>query len=200
MNNYFATALLGYLLGSIPFGYILVRIFRGQDVRQIGSGNIGATNVARSSPMLGVLTLILDACKGLTAVFLTSRLFPGQPTLLLIAALFAVIGHLFPVWLRFKGGKGVATGLGAFILLTPKALLLMVGIFVAIVIATRYVSLGSIVAVALFPLLAFLLDGYRATNALCIMTVCSALIIVKHSKNIRRLCDGTESRFGRARA
>lgn len=200
MNNYFAAALLGYVLGSIPFGYILVRIFRGQDVRQIGSGNIGATNVARSSPMLGVLTLLLDACKGLTAVFLTSRLFAGQPMLLLIAALFAVIGHLFPVWLRFKGGKGVATGLGAFILLTPKALLLMVGIFVVIVMATRYVSLGSIVAVALFPLLAFLLDGYRATNALCIMTVCSALIIVKHSKNIRRLFDGTESRFGRARA
>ncbi len=200
MNNYFATALLGYLLGSIPFGYILVRIFRGQDVRQVGSGNIGATNVARSSPMLGVLTLILDACKGLTAVFLTSRFFAGQPTLLLIAALFAVIGHLFPIWLRFKGGKGVATGLGAFILLTPKALLLMVGIFIVVVMATRYVSLGSIIAVALFPLLAFLLDGYRSTNALCIMTLCSALIIVKHSKNIRRLRHGTESRFGRARA
>jgi acyl phosphate:glycerol-3-phosphate acyltransferase len=200
MTNYFATAVLGYFLGSIPFGYILVRIFRGQDVRQIGSGNIGATNVARSSPMLGVLTLLLDACKGFMAVYLTSRFFAGQPSLLLIAALFAVIGHLYPMWLRFKGGKGVATGLGAFLLLTPKALLLMVGIFVVIVMASRYVSLGSITAVALFPLLAFFLDGYRATYALCIMTACSALIILKHAKNIRRLCDGTESRFGRARA
>ncbi len=116
------TATVSYLLGSIPFGLILVRIFRGEDVRLSGSGNIGATNVARSSPALGVLTLVLDALKGLAAVALTRAFFPGRNTLAGMAALFAIVGHMFPIWLKFRGGKGVATALGSFALLAPASL------------------------------------------------------------------------------
>src|SRR4030081_778777 len=108
MTAFLVTAAFSYLLGSIPFGYILLRMFRGQDVRQTGSGNIGATNVARSSPALGILTLLLDALKGYAAVAIIRALFPDQIVLAGIAALFAIVGHIFPVWLKFRGGKGVA--------------------------------------------------------------------------------------------
>jgi len=196
MINFVLTAAYSYLLGSIPFGYILVRVFRGQDIRQTGSGNIGATNVSRTSQGLGALTLILDALKGLSAVAITRLLFPGHDTLLGTAAVFAMVGHMFPVWLRFKGGKGVATGLGSFILLTPKSILVMVGIFVVIFLAFRYVSLASILAVALFPLLAWILESYRDDPAmLALIATASLLIIVKHRENIRRLLAHTESRF-----
>ncbi len=129
MNSYFIAAAIGYLLGSIPFGYLLVRIFKDEDVRTSGSGNIGATNVARKSPALGVATLLLDASKGLVAVVLARTWFdvPHPELLMTAAAFFAVLGHLFPVWLKFRGGKGVATSFGAFILLTPKSILSMVG-------------------------------------------------------------------------
>src|SRR5256884_1518548 len=157
------TAAFSYLLGSVPFGYILLRIFRGQDVRQTGSGNIGATNVARSSPALGVLTLFLDALKGAIAVAVARALFPDQMMLAAIAALFAIFVHIFPVWLRFRGGKGVATGLGAFVMLAPKIVLIALGIFLVMVFAFRYVSLASIVTVALFPLFAWLLKAYGNT-------------------------------------
>lgn len=190
------TAAFSYLLGSIPFGFILVRIFRGQDVRLTGSGNIGATNVARSSPALGVLTLVLDAFKGLAAVGLTRIFFPGDNRLAGMAALFAIIGHMFPLWLKFRGGKGVATALGSFVLLAPKALLLAVAIFVAVVLVFRHVSLGSVLAVALFPVLAWLLHDYgEAPQMLVLMAVASALIIAKHYQNIRRLLAGSEPRF-----
>jgi len=213
MAIYFIVAGIAYLLGSIPFGYILMRVFRGEDVRAIGSGNIGATNVARKAPGLGVATLILDAMKGFAAVYIAlavadSRLnliFPGYfngtyhvpPILLMaIAAVFAILGHVFPVWLKFKGGKGVATGVGAFIALAPKAVLIVLLIFVVIVAAFRYISLGSIVATAAFPLFAWLLYRYQATPAVFAAMVCaSALIIAKHHENIRRLLAGTEHRF-----
>ena len=196
MSAFLPTAVYSYLLGSIPFGYILVRAFRGQDVRQTGSGNIGATNVSRTSPRLGVLTLILDALKGLAAVALTRMLFPGHNILLGAAAFFAIIGHMFPVWLRFRGGKGVATGLGSFVLLTPKTILVMVAIFVVIFLAFRYVSLASILTVALFPLLAWVFEPYRdAPQVLAFITAASLLIIAKHHENIRRLLARTESRF-----
>jgi acyl phosphate:glycerol-3-phosphate acyltransferase len=192
----FLTASFSYLLGSIPFGYILLRIFRGQDVRQTGSGNIGATNVARSSPALGIVTLLLDALKGAAAVAVTRALFPDQMMLAAIAALFAILGHAFPVWLRFRGGKGVATGLGSFLMLAPKIVLIALGIFVVMVLAFRYVSLASIVTVALFPLLAWLLKEYGNTPVVLVfMAAASALIIAKHGGNIRRLLAGTEPHF-----
>jgi len=213
---YLIVALISYLLGSIPFGYILVRLFRGEDVRTSGSGNIGATNVARKAPGLGIATLFLDASKGFIAVWIASRIaysswnsthpmslyFDNHPyrvwpaLLMAIAAVFAILGHVFPVWLKFKGGKGVATGVGAFIALAPKAVLIVLVIFVAIVAAFRYISLGSIVAAAAFPVFAWLLYRYQASPAVFAAMVCaSAVIIAKHHQNIRRLLAGTEHRF-----
>jgi glycerol-3-phosphate acyltransferase PlsY len=196
MPTFVLTAAYSYLLGSIPFGYLLVRAFCGQDVRQTGSGNIGATNVSRTSKGLGALTLVLDALKGLTAVVITRMNFPGNKTLLGAAALFAIVGHMFPVWLHFRGGKGVATGLGSFIVLTPKTILVMLAIFVVIFLVFRYVSLASILTVALFPLLAWILEPERATSrVLPFIVAASFLIIAKHHENIRRLLDHTETRF-----
>lgn len=198
MNSYVTTAAIGYLLGSIPFGYLLVRISTGEDVRASGSGNIGATNVARKSPALGVATLLLDACKGLGAVLLARALFSGahQPLISTVAAFFAVVGHLYPVWLRFRGGKGVATSLGAFILLTPKCILCMVVLFLLIAGASRYISLGSIAAAAAFPLLAWALHEYADSRQLLLIALVSLLVIWKHRQNIIRLAAGTEPKFG----
>ncbi len=196
MPVFLITAAYSYLLGSIPFGYILVRAFRGQDVRQTGSGNIGATNVSRTSPKLGAFTLLLDALKGVAAVAVTRLVFPGNNVLLGAAAFFAVLGHMFPVWLRFNGGKGVATGLGSFILLTPKTILVMVAIFIVIFAAFRYVSLASILSVALFPLLAWILQPQVVTSHMLFFIAAASLFIIgKHHENIRRLLDHTESRF-----
>src|SRR5271166_3411611 len=175
MSTLVLIAAASYLLGSIPFGYLLVRIFRGEDVRQSGSGNIGATNVSRKSPVLGVVTLVLDALKGTAAVGLTYRLsgmaVGEKPYMAMsVAALFAVLGHMFPVWLKFRGGKGVATGLGSFVVIAPKAVLVAAGIFIAVVALFRYVSLGSIVAVASFPLLVYGMGEYgNAPTALALM-------------------------------
>src|SRR5450631_3041135 len=184
---------IGYLLGSIPVGYLLVKGFRGADVRTTGSGNIGATNVARTSPGLGIATLALDALKGAAAVFLVSRIFPGENTLPFVAALAAVTGHIFPVLLRFRGGKGVATGLGSFLLLTPKAILLTLAIFVALAAAFRLVALASIVATASLPLLALLLG--ESGEPVLLIAAASLLIILKHHQNIGRMLRGTEPRF-----
>ncbi len=203
MSRFLLIAATSYLLGSIPFGYLLVRVFRGEDVRKTGSGNIGATNVSRKSPTLGVLTLLLDGLKGSSAVMLAEFVSgpTGQPSpyqVMAMAALFAVVGHVFPIWLKFRGGKGVATGLGSFVMITPKAVLIAAGIFVAVVLAFRYISLGSIAAVVAFPALAWLLHEYgKAWLALVFMSLASLLIVAKHHENIRRLLAGTESRLGK---
>ncbi len=198
MNPYFITAAVSYLLGSIPFGYLLVRIFKGEDVRASGSGNIGATNVARKSPPLGFATLLLDAAKGLAAVLVARVLFSGphQQLIMTTAASFAVLGHLFPVWLKFRGGKGVATSLGAFISLTPKSILCMVALFLLIAVAFRYVSLGAVAVAAAFPLLAWAFHEYTDSRQLVFIALVSALVIWKHRQNIGRLVTGTESKFG----
>jgi glycerol-3-phosphate acyltransferase PlsY len=188
------TATLSYLLGSIPFGYLLVRIFRGKDIRQSGSGNIGATNVSRISPLLGVITLLLDALKGAGAVVLVRAIFPGDARLLDVAAFSAVAGHVFPLWLRFKGGKGVATGMGAFLMIVPKAVLFAAAIFVAVFLLFRYVSLASIVAVGMLPLLAWMLGG-SAYLTLLLIAAAAVLVIVKHDDNVRRLIARAENRF-----
>jgi len=198
LNSYLIAAAVGYLLGSIPFGYLLVRILKGEDVRASGSGNIGATNVARKSPALGVATLLLDAAKGLAAVLVARVLFggPHQQLIMTTAALFAVLGHLFPVWLKFRGGKGVATSLGAFILLTPKSILSMVVLFLLIAVAFRYVSLGSVAVAAAFPLLAWSFHEYADSRQLVLIALVSALVFWKHRPNIGRLANGTESKLG----
>jgi glycerol-3-phosphate acyltransferase PlsY len=200
MNTYayLITAAVSYLLGSIPFGYVVVRIFKGEDVRTTGSGNIGATNVARKSPALGIMTLVLDAAKGLAAVLVTQALFSGphQRLIMTTAAFFAVLGHLFPVWLKFRGGKGVATSLGSFILLTPKSILCLVILFLVIAVAFRYVSLGSLAVAAAFPLLAWALREYVDPRQLVLIALVSALVIWRHRQNIGRLAAGTESKLG----
>jgi glycerol-3-phosphate acyltransferase PlsY len=204
MPSLFVIAALSYLLGSIPFGYLLVRVFRGEDVRLAGSGNIGATNVSRKSPALGVITLLLDAFKGAAAIWLATVISSRMRTpeivsssVMSLAALFAVLGHIFPVWLRFRGGKGVATGLGSFAMMAPKAVLAAVVIFLAVVLLFRYVSLGSIVAVAVFPLMVWLLSEYgNAPLSLAVISLASLLIVAKHHQNIRRLFGGTENHIG----
>jgi glycerol-3-phosphate acyltransferase PlsY len=204
MPRILLVAVVSYLLGSIPFGYILVRVFRGEDVRKSGSGNIGATNVSRKSPALGVITLLLDGFKGAGAVLLAQPLSAHRanaPDFMALAALFAIVGHIFPVWLKFRGGKGVATGLGSFVVIAPKAVLVAAGIFLVIVLIFRYISLGSMVAVALFPVLTWLLHEYGNSGlALLFMSLASALIIGKHHQNIRRLLAGTENRFAARRS
>lgn len=221
LSTYAIIAVVSYLLGSIPFGYILMRVFRGEDVRASGSGNIGATNVARKAPGLGIATLLLDAAKGFAAVIVAYGFFrhellgwaqlladtqmydpvgpPFPPAPYLagsIAAICAILGHMFPVWLRFRGGKGVATGVGAFLALAPNAIGAVLLIFIAVVIASRYVSLGSIAAAAAFPLFAYILNRKEyPPPVLLLMALASALIILKHHQNIRRLLAGTENRL-----
>jgi len=204
------TAVVSYLLGSIPFGYVLVSMFRGEDVRRSGSGNIGATNVARTSPLLGLLTLLLDAAKGAAAVLIAQELYRRLPStssthslylVLSLAALCAVLGHIFPVWLKFRGGKGVATGLGSFFVIAPKAVLLAAAVFLAVVLIFRYVSLASITAVAVFPLSAWLMHEYGGDPmALGLISTASLFIVVKHHANIGRLLGGTENRIGSGQA
>ncbi len=202
MTSYCIVALFGYLLGSIPSGFLLVKLFRGEDVRVSGSGNIGATNVARRSPVLGLATLLFDAVKGLAAVLLTRRLFSGDhlQSLMFMAALFAILGHLFPLWLKFRGGKGVATTLGAFAVLTPKAMLCMLVLFLILSGVTRYISLASISAAAVFPALVWMLHEYSDLRQLIIIALVTLLVIWKHRQNISRLISGKESKLGKKSA
>jgi glycerol-3-phosphate acyltransferase PlsY len=196
--------LLAYLLGSIPFGYLIVKLRGGGDVRETGSGGTGATNVTRrAGKWAGLLTLALDALKGAAAVLIARLIFDGGEGAgwWIAASAFAVVaGHVFPVWLGFRGGKGVATGLGAFLLLAPFALLCALPVFVIVVWATRYVSLGSITAAALIPLAVWILGAGSGANVETIPTLAAAaaggaLIIFMHRANIRRLMRGEESKL-----
>ena len=192
---------LAYLLGSIPFGLVLVFAVRRQDVRTTGSGNIGATNVARSGgKTLGLLTLLLDALKGYAAVLIAMHFAPsiaGAPSNLAIAAaIAAVLGHVFPVWLKFKGGKGIATALGVFLALAPWVALSSLGVFILIVALTRYVSVASIIAAITIPFFALFLAHPHNRNLLIGLSIISLIGIAKHHANIQRLMNGTESKFG----
>ena len=198
-------AAASYLLGSIPFGYLLVRIFRGEDVRRSGSGNIGATNVSRKSPALGVLTLLLDAAKGIFAVQLAGSFSPfssGDPRIervMAASALLAIMGHMFPLWLRFRGGKGVATALGAFLRFSPMAVGVAIIIFLMVVLVSRRISLGSIVTAALFPASVWILHRSRDPWVIALIGASALLIIARHHQNIRRLLSGVEPQFSLGR-
>jgi len=206
--TYLLIALVSYLLGSIPFGYLLVRFVRKEDIRAKGSGNIGATNVVRSGAKgLGALTFLLDAIKGYVAVAVSGSLaawlgltaVPGMNAAAL-AAICAILGHIYTVWLGFKGGKGVATALGVFIALAPWAALAGLVVFVVTFALSRYVSLGSILAAVAFPVFAFVLPhAPRSTWLNAVIFIIPAIVLLKHHQNITRLAQGTEYRFGKAK-
>jgi glycerol-3-phosphate acyltransferase PlsY len=195
-----AFVVFGYFLGSIPFGYLLVRATGGGDIRFIGSGNIGATNVARASGWsVGFATLLLDAAKGFFAVWITERFSGGNIRFMMFAGLAAILGHVFPVWLRFEGGKGVATALGVFLPICWPATAAAVFLFLLVAMFWRYVSLASISAAAALPILVYVLYAPRHAppTAVSASTLLAAVIvIVKHRDNIERLLAGTEPRFG----
>jgi glycerol-3-phosphate acyltransferase PlsY len=188
-----------YLLGSIPFGLILAKIFGSGDVRNEGSGNIGATNVARvAGPLAGILTLLLDGAKGAAAVLLAERYSNGSAMWMIIAGLAALIGHCFPIWLKFKGGKGVATAAGVYLALSPLAFLAGLILFILVVAFWRYVSLGSISAAAAMPmLLYFLWAPHHAPPPMITFGALAVamLIVYKHDANLQRLVNGQEPKF-----
>ncbi|HYK90933.1 MAG TPA: glycerol-3-phosphate 1-O-acyltransferase PlsY [Acidobacteriota bacterium] len=181
-----------YFLGSIPFGYLLTRMTMDIDIRSIGSGNIGATNVFRKNRWAGILTLVLDITKGFLAVT-AARWMGGSEEWQAVAAAAAIAGHIFTVWLGFKGGKGVATGCGAYLALAPEAVGTTLVLFVLVVVLTRYISLASILATVAVPFWTYL---YREPASVLIWAAIGAtLIIAKHHQNIRRLLSGTERKF-----
>lgn len=200
------TLVLAYLIGSIPFGYLIVRVFAHEDIRATGSGNIGATNVARSGKKgLALLTLALDAFKGFSVVWIAAfiaRRWLGDasvfPDLAVAAAVVGVLANIFPVWLRFKGGKGIATALGVFLALVPWTALAALALFIVIVLLTRYVSLGSILAALSIAPFTVLIYHQHTLVLLVGESIISLVTILRHSANIRRLISGTESRFGKS--
>jgi glycerol-3-phosphate acyltransferase PlsY len=200
MNPWVLSISIAYLLGSIPFGYVLVRIFRHEDIREQGSGNIGATNVARSGAKgLGLATLLLDLGKAYVAVMIARHLGDGNYDLQVAAAVAAILGHVFPVWLGFRGGKGVASALGVFLALNWPSAAAILLVFAVIFALTRYVSLASVIAAATFPLFGFHFVAQHTPMVVFGFLFIPVLIIVKHHGNIRRLIDGTESCFGKTR-
>jgi glycerol-3-phosphate acyltransferase PlsY len=197
--------LMAYLLGSIPFGYLIVRLSGRGDIRERGSGNIGATNVARVSGIVaGVLTLVLDAAKGYFAVWFAARATGGNVRWMTLAALLALAGHLCPVWLGFRGGRGVATGAGVFLPICWQAAVGAIAVWILVVVFWRYVSLASISAAASLPLLIYLLYAPGHAPPIAVSAGASAamvLVILRHRQNIARLLDGSEPQIyvGRAR-
>ena len=190
---------VAYLLGSIPFGLILARLFGGGDVRKEGSGNTGATNVARvAGPLAGILTLLLDGAKGAVAVLIAARYSNESATWMVIAGLSALVGHCFPVWLKFKGGKGVATAAGVYLMLCPPAFLGGLILFLLVVGFSHYVSLGSVAAAVAMPLLIYFLwaPHHAPPPVVTFGALAVAMLIVyKHDGNLQRLVEGTEPKF-----
>ncbi|HXJ41383.1 MAG TPA: glycerol-3-phosphate 1-O-acyltransferase PlsY [Bryobacteraceae bacterium] len=192
--------LLAYLAGGIPFGLIVVKLMRGEDIRQSGSGNIGATNVSRTAgPGAGILTLVLDAAKGWIAVWLAAMLTNNNTIAVSAAALAVLLGHAFSIWLRlmdgkFSGGKAVATFLGAFGYLAPVPLLAVAIVFAIVVASTRYVSLASICAAGLFPVACWMIL-HPEWPVLAAATAAAVLVIWRHSANIQRIRAGEERVF-----
>jgi acyl phosphate:glycerol-3-phosphate acyltransferase len=193
------TPVMAYLLGSIPFGLLIVKALGGPDIRAIGSGNIGAANVTRTAgKFAGILTLLLDAGKGYAAVWLAAHFTNGNIRWMMVAAVCAVVGHMFPIWLGFKGGKGVATGLGVFLPICWQAVAAAIVLWLAVAIFWRYSSLGSISAAVALPLFVYLLyaPGHAPPEFLTLATVAiSVLVLIKHRPNIARLVAGEEPRL-----
>lgn len=187
--------LAAYFIGGIPFGYLLVRWRTGEDVRAKGSGNIGATNVLRSSGrMLGIATLLLDIAKGWVAVWLMARFGSSEALWTSLAGIVVIVGHAFPAVLKFQGGKAVASFVGAFLYLAPLPLLAITIVFVMAVAATRYISLGSIIGAGLFPLAVWMID-HPETPVVAAALAGGVFIIWRHKGNIDRLRAGTENVF-----
>lgn len=188
-----ATFLFGYVLGSIPFGFIFTKLAGLGDIRRTGSGNIGATNVLRAGRKdIAALTLTLDALKGTVAVLLIN-FYLGDLRYTCLAGFGAFIGHLFPVWLRFRGGKGVATYLGILLGLSPAAFLIFAGLWLCTAFATRFSSVAALTASVLTPIAVFFMHAPALAVFLGLLSV---LLISRHRENIRRLLNGTESRIG----
>ena len=188
-------AMLAYLIGSLPFGYFFVRLTTGQDVRTVGSGNVGATNVHRTfGRKAGLIVLLLDVFKGCLAVWLAAIASDDNNETIALAIIAVMFGHCYPLFLRFRGGKAVACFIGAFLLVAPLALLITAGIFVLAVRLSKYISLGSIVGATVFPLVLWLVN--RPPNSILVASIAAALLIVyRHKDNIDRLRTGTEHRF-----
>lgn len=190
---------IAYLLGSIPFGYLIVRLGHGRDVRASGSGNIGATNVARVAGRgAGLATFLLDGAKGYLAVWLAIDWFHAPIEWVMAAALLAVLGHMFSCWLKFRGGKGVATGLGVFLPISWQAMVAAVVLWIIVLAFWKYVSLASVAAAAALPLLVYAFYAPHHAPPLPVSagsTVVAVLIILKHRENIQRLLAGSESRI-----
>jgi acyl phosphate:glycerol-3-phosphate acyltransferase len=195
--------LAAYLLGSIPFGVLIVKARGGPDIRSVGSGNIGAANVTRNVGVIaGALTLLLDAAKGYFAVWIAEHWTGANGRWMMVAAVAAVIGHMFPVWLGFKGGKGVATGLGVFLPICPEAVAAAAAVWILLVAFWRYSSLGSIIAAAAMPILVYLFYAPHHAppdHVLFGTLLISVLVLWKHRENMRRLIAGEESRLGSRR-
>jgi acyl phosphate:glycerol-3-phosphate acyltransferase len=191
----FLVLLAAYLIGGIPFGYLLVKLKRGEDVRHMGSGNIGATNVLRTTGRaLGFATLLLDIFKGAFAVWLADRFLNGSIEWMCLAALAVMAGHAYPVFLKFKGGKAVASFVGAFLYLTPLPLAVMLVVFVITVAATRYISLGSVLAAGFFPL-AVLLIEHPPSIVVNSAAIAGIFVVIRHRSNLKRIRAGSENVF-----
>lgn len=190
---------LAYLLGSIPVGWLIANIFYHKDIRQEGSGNIGATNALRIfGTKIGILVLLLDMLKGIMAVLIAKQVIPGAHPLVSIAGLVAILGHIFPVWLKFRGGKGVATAAGVFAALAPLGLLIGLLSFILVLWRTRYVSLGSIIAAMVFGVSTLWMELAKPMPDVALMILVGfivTMIILKHKSNIQRLLRGEENKI-----